>query len=163
MALMVGKEAPSFSLPGTTGEFSLENLKGGWAIIFFYPKARTSVCQSEVVGFNEQFEEFSRLRTKVVGISVDDLETLNGWVQEIGDFKYPLLSDRDGAVSKSYEVFSEKDGLAYRGLFILDPEGKVRYQVVQEPFFGRSTEEVKRLLQALQSGGPCPLNWKPEF
>lgn len=161
MTLLVGKEAPDFSLEGTTGRLGLKDLKGSWSIIFFYPKARTSVCQSEVVGFNAEFEDFSSLGVKIVGISVDDLETLKSWADELGGLQFPLLSDASHTVSEAYGVFSEKDGLAYRGLFILDPEGRIRYQVIQEPFFGRSSEEVKRIIQALQNGGPCPFNWKP--
>ncbi len=162
MSLMVGKIAPDFSLEGTSGTFSSADLKGNWAIVFFFPKAKTSVCQSEVLAFNQHFNEFASLGTQIVGISVDDIDTLTSWVQELGSFNYPLLSDKDHVVSKAFEVFSERDKISYRGLFILDPEGKIRYQVVQEPFFGRSIEEVKRILQALQSGGPCPVDWKPE-
>jgi len=161
MGLLVGKPAPNFSLEGTSGTLSLADLKGAWAILFFYPKAGTSVCQSEVVGFNEHYDEFANLGAKIVGISVDSLDTLKQWVQQLGGIRYPLLSDASYEVSRNYEVFSEEAQVAFRGLFIIDPEGKVRYQVVQEPFFGRSTKEVKRILQALQRGEACMLDWEP--
>jgi len=161
MGLLVGKPAPNFSLQGTSGPLSLADLKGSWVILFFYPKAGTSVCQSEVVGFNNHYEEFANLGAKIVGISVDTLDTLKKWVEELGGIKYPLLSDNQHEASRSYEVFSEDAQVAFRGLFILDPEGKVRYQVVQEPYFGRSTKEVKRILQALQRGEACMLDWEP--
>jgi len=149
MELMVGRTAPNFSLEGTDGKFNLSDMKGNWVILFFFPKARTSVCQSEVAGFNKHFSEFSGLGAKLVGISIDDLQTLKDWKQDLGDLNYPLLSDPNGEVARAYGVYSESEGIAYRGLFIIDPEGRIRYQVVQEPLYGRSTKEVRRMLTAL--------------
>lgn len=166
----VGKPAPEFSLPSTLGrQVSLSEFRGKWVVLFFYPAAYTPICKSEVEEFNRKLQEFRQLDTEVLGASVDDVATLTKWSAEIGGIGYPLLSDTEGQTSLRYGSYTPASiqdpikgkAVSMRGTFIIDPQGIVRYVVIHDELVGRSIAETLRVLEALQSEGSCPVEWKP--
>jgi peroxiredoxin 2/4 len=161
----VGKQAPTFTLEGyQNGEFkkySLEDYKGKWIVLFFYPLDFTFVCPTEVTGFSKHIKEFDDLNTQILGVSVDSVHSHKAWEKEIGKFEYPLLSDIQKDVSKLYNVLIEEEGIALRATFVIDPEGNVQYHLVNSNNIGRNIGEVIRVVTALQSGELCPVDWTP--
>ena len=187
--VLVGKKAPAVAGVAVVngGEivenFSLEQYKGKYVVFFFYPADFTFVCPTELIAFQEKMAEFESRNTVVVGASTDSEFSHWKWLQTpqnqggIQGVKYPLFSDQNLLVSKAYDVlageedFDEEGELvftgaakAYRGLFLIDKEGVVRHQVVNDMPLGRSVDEVIRILDALQFteqyGEVCPANWK---
>jgi peroxiredoxin (alkyl hydroperoxide reductase subunit C) len=145
----------------------LEDYRGKWLVLLFYPLDFTFVCPTEVTGFSDRLEEFQALNAEVLAVSTDSVYSHKAWLETprekngVAGTKYPLASDITKEVSRNYGVLLENDGIALRGLFIIDPEGVLQYQVVHSLNIGRSVDEALRVLQALQSGGRCPANWKP--
>ena len=190
MAVLVGKKAPSFSAPAVVngGEFienySLDQFMGKkYVIFFFYPADFTFVCPTEIIAFQEKIEEFEKRDVMVVGCSVDSKHSHWKWLQtELKDggikgVKYPLVADPAMTIAENYDVLAgtwdyTEEGEAtyvgipeaYRGLFLIDKEGVVRHQIVNDMPLGRSVEEVIRLIDALQyseeHGEVCPANWQ---
>lgn len=170
---LVGFQAPDFELESTKNletldeKVSLADYKGKWLILFFYPLDFTFVCPTEIRSLSERIDEFHDLNTEVLGISTDSKFSHRAWINTpesekgLGPINYPLGADTTLKVSRDYGVLIEEKGIALRGLFIICPEGIVRYQVVVDNNVGRSVDETLRILQALQSGGLCPANWKP--
>lgn len=167
----VGQPAPDFVLDGVIGteagkEFStisLADYNGKWLVLFFYPLDFTFVCPTEIKGFNDALPQFKKLGAEVVGVSVDSKYSHLAWLKrgDLGKLNYPLLSDIRKEAAEQYGVLDTAEGIAQRGLFIIDPKGILQYQVVHNMDVGRSVEETLRVLEALQSGGLCPLGWKP--
>lgn len=169
----MGLPAPSFQLPSTKNIETLEeavkldDYKGKWLMLFFWPYDFTFVCPTEIIAFSDRYDEFLDLDCEVIGVSVDSVYTHKAWMNTsrdsngIGPIRYPLASDITKETAQAYGVLNEKEGVAHRGLFIIDPEGILRYQVVTDMNVGRSVDETLRVLQALQAGGLCPANWKP--
>lgn len=187
--VLVGKKAPAVAgsavINGNeiVNDFSLEQYKGKYVIFFFYPADFTFVCPTELIAFQEKIAEFESRNTVVVGASTDSAYSHWKWLQTpqneggIQGVKYPLYADHSLLVSKAYDVLAgyedytdEGDEVfagapeAYRGLFLIDREGIVRHQVVNDMPLGRSVEEAIRVLDALQFteeyGEVCPANWK---
>lgn len=171
---MVGKQAPSFEMEAvmpnkTFGKVSLdENVKNGkWTILFFYPMDFTFVCPTEIVALSDRNSEFEALDAVVVGASTDTIHTHLAWINTpleengIGQLAYPLAADTNHEVARKYGVLIEEEGIALRGLFIIDPKGELKYSVVHHNDVGRNVDETLRVLQALQTGGLCPANWRP--
>ncbi|MBM7566873.1 peroxiredoxin [Paenibacillus sacheonensis] len=170
---LVGRPAPEFSMETATGngqDFStaaLSDYKGKWLVLFFYPLDFTFVCPTEITALSSAAEEFSKLNTEILGVSVDSKHSHRAWINTpvndngLGKLNFPLAADITKNVARDYGVLIEEEGIALRGLFIIDPEGEIKYQVVNHNDVGRSVEETLRVLQALQSGGLCPINWKP--
>ncbi|MFY0542897.1 peroxiredoxin [Brevibacillus sp. H7] len=173
VTLQVGKPAPDFDMATTKNLETLEerarlaDYKGKWLILFFWPFDFTFVCPTEVTAFSDHLDEFAELDCEVLGVSVDSVHTHRAWITTpreqngIGEVKFPLASDITKQVARDYGVLDEESGAAHRGLFIIDPDGILRYQVVTDMNVGRSVDETLRILQALQAGGLCPANWKP--
>jgi peroxiredoxin (alkyl hydroperoxide reductase subunit C) len=173
MSHLVGKKAPDFELESTKnletlGEnIKLSDYKGKWLVLFFYPMDFTFVCPTEITAFSDSYEEFQALDAEIVGVSTDSKFTHRAWINTprsengLGKINYPLGADTNHVVSRAYDVLIEEKGVAKRGLFIIDPEGIIRYQVVTDLSIGRSVDETLRVLQALQSGARCPANWRP--
>ena len=172
----VGDPAPDFTMPiakpGDTaktvgGKVSLADFKGKWLVLFFYPLDFTLVCPTEITALSDRIEEFEELGAEVLGVSVDSVYSHMAWMSAprtehgLGKMNYALGSDITKEVARSYGVLLEKEGIALRGLFIIDPEGVLQYGVVNSLNIGRSTDETLRVLQALQTGGLCPSDWKP--
>lgn len=167
----VGMRAPDFKLEGVVGtdpgkEFktlTLKDYKDKWLVLFFYPADFTFVCPTEIKGFNDNIESFRKLNAEVVAVSTDSKWSHLAWIKrgDLGNLKYPLLADFNKETARAYGVLDSEKGVALRGLFIIDPQGVMQYQVVHNLDVGRSVEETIRVLEALQSGGLCPLGWKP--
>ena len=163
----VGYPAPDFSLEAVVGtEFkkvSLSDYRGKWVVLFFYPLDFSFVCPSEIKGFNKALPEFNKLNAVLLGASVDSKYSHLAWIKSgsLGKLDYPLLSDIKKEVAKKYGVLDEREGVALRGLFIIDPDGILQYELVHNLSVGRSVEETLRVLEALQTGELCPLEWHP--
>jgi peroxiredoxin (alkyl hydroperoxide reductase subunit C) len=165
---MIGKYAPDFQarafVNGKIEDFRLSKLRGKWVILFFYPADFTFVCPTEIEGFAEKYEEFKKAGAEIVAVSRDTVYVHKAWVENderVSKAKYPMVEDRKGEISRDYGVLNEVTGNAFRGLFIINPEGIIKYMVVTDDNVGRSTEETYRVLAALQSGGLCPVDWEP--
>jgi peroxiredoxin 2/4 len=158
----VGEQAPDFQMKGTDGKpHALADYKGKWVVLFFFPKAFTSVCQSEVNEYSRRSAEFAEAGAVVVGCSIDTDAAQKAWVKQLGGLNINLLSDVKKEAGRRYGVLLDSEGYHLRGTFIIDPEGKVRAMVVNETLVGRSMEESLRTLKAIQSGGSCPAEWQP--
>jgi len=167
MELRIGQKAPEFRAQAVNpeGEFeeiTLENYKGKWTVLFFYPLDFTFVCPTEIRGFNEQYEQFQGLNAEVLGASTDSLYSHKAWLNDgLGQIRFPLISDYTKELSAKYNVLVPEEGFALRGTFIIDPEGTLRSIVINDESVGRSVEETLRTLQALQTGKNTPCEWKP--
>ena len=176
MLAQVGKPAPDFKLPSTKGatgaknlgkEISLADYQGRWLVFFFYPLDFTFVCPTEITALSDRYDEFKAVDCEVLGASTDSVHSHWAWINTprekngIAGLKYPLVADYTKETARSYGVLNEQSGVAQRGLFIIDPEGVLKYAVVTDDNVGRSVEETIRVLQALQTGGLCPAEWKP--
>ncbi len=171
---MVGHPAPQFDLARTTapglepGAARLEDYRGRWLVIAYYPRDFSLVCPTELTSLGDQIEEFRALGADVLGISTDSVESHERWIAlprsrgGLGGLAFPLASDVDGSASRSYGVYLEGQHAALRGLFIVDPNGVLQYQVVHNMSVGRRVDEVLRVLAALQTGGLCGEGWSRE-
>jgi peroxiredoxin (alkyl hydroperoxide reductase subunit C) len=169
----VGKPAPAFTLASTRDMDSLDkpvslaDYKGRWLVLLFYPLDFTFVCPTELIAFSERYDEFSALGADVVGISTDSVHSHRAWLKQarkdggLGELRYPLAADTNHAVSRAYGVLLEDLGFTLRGTFVIDPKGVLRYSLVHDNDIGRSCSETLRVVQALQSGGLCAVDWKP--
>ncbi|MCG3199512.1 MAG: peroxiredoxin [Candidatus Omnitrophica bacterium] len=165
--LQVGKPAPSFKAQALVGsEFktlSLEDYKGKWVCLYFYPLDFTFVCPTEIVEFNNAHDRFRALNCEVIGGSTDSVFSHLGWTkadERLSSLKYPVLSDITHAIGRDYGILIEDKGITLRGAFLIDPEGILRYQVVHDLGVGRNVDEILRVLSALQTGELCPASWK---
>ena len=174
-APLVGNAAPEFNATAVYDQefmdINLSQYKGKYVVLFFYPLDFTFVCPTEITAFSDRYEEFKTLNTEVLGVSVDSQFSHLAWVQTprneggLGDLAYPLVSDLKREISESYGVLSD-EGVALRGLFIIDKEGVIQHSTINNLAFGRNVDETLRVLQALQyvQDNPdevCPAGWKP--
>jgi peroxiredoxin (alkyl hydroperoxide reductase subunit C) len=176
MAVLVGKPAPDFTVPAVLANGEIvdsynfaDAIKGKYALVFFYPLDFTFVCPSELIALDHRIPDFAARNVEVVGVSIDSHFTHNAWrntpVNEggIGQVKYTLAADIKHEIAKAYDVESE-GGVAFRGAFLIDTNGIVRSQIVNDLPLGRNMEELVRLFDALQfneeHGEVCPANWK---
>ena len=173
-SLLIGKSAPHFKartvIKGKIiDDFSLDDLRGKYIFFFFYPLDFTFVCPTELHAFQEKLEEFHQRDAQVVGCSVDSWYTHVAWMNQpklgggIQGVEYPIVSDLNKHISRAYHVLKEDEGLAYRGQFLIDKQGIIRHQLVNDLPIGRSVEEALRLLDAWifheKNGDVCPANW----
>ncbi|OEY65033.1 peroxiredoxin [Marinobacter sp. X15-166B] len=175
MSVLVGKPAPDFTVPAVLGdgtivdEFNLASaIKGKPALIFFYPLDFTFVCPSELIALNKRMDAFRERGVEVISVSIDSHFTHNAWRNTpedkggIGKVSYTMAADMNHDISKAYDVQSE-GGMAYRGAFIIDKEGIVRSQIVNDLPLGRNIDELVRIVDALQfheeHGEVCPAGW----
>ncbi|KAG2437538.1 hypothetical protein HYH02_011181 [Chlamydomonas schloesseri] len=172
---LVGSVAPDFKAQAVFDqefqEITLSKYRGKYVVLFFYPLDFTFVCPTEITAFSDRYKEFKDMNTEVLGVSVDSQFTHLAWIQTdrkeggLGDLAYPLVADLKKEISKAYGVLTE-DGISLRGLFIIDKEGVVQHATINNLAFGRSVDETKRVLQAIQyvQSNPdevCPAGWKP--
>ncbi len=170
---MVGQPAPDFDMASTKNieklneNVKLADYKGRWLVLLFYPLDFTFVCPTELTAFSDRYEEFQGIGADIIGVSTDSVFSHRAWINTprdkggVEDLKYPLAADATKNVSRDYGVLIENRGIALRGLFVIDPEGILRYKVVHDLNIGRSAEETLRVIQALQTGGLCQAEWKP--
>ncbi len=188
MAVLVGKKAPAFNAKAVINgieivdNFSLEQYVGKYVILFFYPKDFTFVCPTELHAFQEKLDEFKSRNCEVIAVSTDTEQSHWGWLQmpkERGGIQgvtYPIVADTNKTISFNYDVLvgewgyddmgqmeAEGELVAYRALFLIDRDGKVRHELVNDLPLGRNVDEAIRVLDALQfneeNGEVCPANW----
>ena len=170
---MVGQPAPDFEMASTKNietlkeTVKLSDYRGKWVVLLFYPLDFTFVCPTELTTFSDRYEDFEGIGAEFIGISTDSVYSHRAWLQTPRDkggvkgLKYPLASDATKQVARDYGVLIEDKGIALRGLFVIDPEGILRYKVIHDLNVGRSADETLRVIQALQTGGLCQAEWKP--
>lgn len=188
MGVLVGRKAPQFKASAVVdgnkfvNDFTLEQFKGKYVVLFFYPKDFTFVCPTELHAFQTKLNDFKSRNVEVIGVSTDTEQSHWGWLQMdknhggIKGVTYPLVADTNKTISANYDVltgdyyYDDEEGLqatgeliAYRGLFLIDREGVVRHQLINDLPLGRNVEEVIRMVDALQffeeNGEVCPANW----
>ncbi len=171
---LIGKRAPNFIAKavreGRIEDFSLEELYGKYVVLFFYPLDFTFVCPTELHAFQEKIQEFEKRGAQVVGCSIDSHYSHHAWLQTpkekggIAGVTYPIVSDINKQIAMKYDVLAAEEGIAYRGLFLIDEKGIVRHQLINDLPLGRSVEETLRVLDALihheKHGEVCPANWQ---
>ncbi|MBV1775838.1 peroxiredoxin C [Burkholderiaceae bacterium DAT-1] len=177
MAVLVGKQAPDFTAAAVlaTGEMNEQftfsaAVKGKYAVLFFYPLDFTFVCPSELIAFDHRIEEFKKRNVEVIGVSIDSQFTHAAWRNTpvdkggIGPVKYTLVADIKHEICQAYDVELASDGVALRGSFLIDRNGMVQHQVVNNLPLGRDIDEMLRVVDALQfteeHGEVCPAGWK---
>lgn len=176
MAVLVGKQAPDFEVKAVIngGEivdgFKLSTYRGKHVVLFFYPLDFTFVCPTELHAFQEKLSEFEKRGVQVIACSTDSWFSHAAWLATpkakggIQGVTYPIISDFQKTISIAYDVLCEPLGGAYRGLFLIDKDGIVRHQVINDTPLGRSVDEALRMVDALQfneaNGEVCPANWK---
>lgn len=173
MSVLVTKEAPDFKaqavMPdGSFQEVTLSSYRGKYVVLFFYPLDFTFVCPTEIIAFSDRAGDFEALNVQLLGVSIDSHFTHLAWRNTprseggLGDIQYPLVADLKKEIAQAYDVLLE-DGIALRGLFLIDKDGVVRHQVVNDLPLGRSVDEALRMVKALQyfeeHGEVCPANW----
>jgi peroxiredoxin 2/4 len=170
---MVGQPAPDFDMASTKNleklneNVKLSDYRGRWLVLLFYPLDFTFVCPTELTAFSDRYEDFQGIGADIIGVSTDSVFSHRAWINTprdkggVADLKYPLAADSTKNVSRDYGVLIEDKGIALRGLFVIDPEGVLRYKVIHDLNIGRSAEETLRVIQALQTGGLCQAEWKP--
>ncbi len=171
VSTLISNPAPLFNLPCTRfsdpgkSRVDLADYRGRWLVLVFYPSDFSLVCPTELIGLSQRFDEFAEHGCDLLGISCDSVESHERWIATpisrggLGGLSFPLASDLDGSVARSYGVYQERQRVAVRGLFIIDPDGLVQYHVVHNLSVGRRSQEVLRVLAALQSGGLCREDW----
>jgi len=145
------------------------DLKGKWSIFFFYPADFTFVCPTELGDMADKYEQLKGMGVEVYSVSTDTHFVHKAWwdaSETIKKIKFPMLADPTGALSRAFGVYIEEEGLAYRGSFVVDPEGKIKVVEIHDNGIGRNAEELVRKVQAAQfvathSGEVCPAKWKP--
>jgi len=172
----VGHPAPSFSVDAVLPDksfstVSLDQYKGKFVVLFFYPLDFTFVCPTEIIGFSDRIDEFRSINTEVLACSVDSKFSHLAWMNQprkkggLGDMSIPILSDIKKEMAEDYGVLIPEDGIALRGLFIIDPKGIIRQITINDLPIGRDVDETLRLVKAIQftdeNGEVCPMGWKP--
>ena len=159
---------------GSFKELKLSDFRGKWVILFFYPLDFTFVCPTEITQYSDRSDEFAKLNTQVIAASVDSKFSHLAWMNQerkkggLGPMKIPILADLNKKVSREYGVLIEDgpdQGVAFRGIFIIDPNGILRQVTINDLPVGRNVDETMRLLQAFQfheeKGEVVPCGWKP--
>jgi len=174
MPTLVAKPAPAFTaqavMPdGSFKELKLSDYKGKYVILFFYPLDFTFVCPTEIIAFSNQIGEFKKRNAEVLGVSIDSHFSHLAWRNTdrkqggLGKIDYPLVADLDKNISRAYDVLADV-GIAFRGLFLIDKNGVVQHQLINNLPLGRNVDEAIRMLDALQHheqhGEVCPANWE---
>jgi peroxiredoxin 2/4 len=175
MCTLVTKEAPDFTaqavMPNDTfADLTLSALRGKYVLLFFYPLDFTFVCPSEIIAFDRKLDEFKERNCEVIGVSVDSIYTHLAWKSTppkaggLGKIRFPLVADLKKDIARAYGVLYD-EAVALRGLFLIDREGIVRHQLVNDLPLGRSVDEAVRMLDALRffedHGDVCPADWHP--
>jgi len=173
--MLTGKKAPDFQEKAVikdqiVDDFTLSSYKGKYVVLFFYPLDFTFVCPTELHAFQEKLSQFEERGCAVIGCSVDSWFSHHAWLAlpknkgGIEGVTYPIVSDLNKTIAKDYGVLKEDEGIAYRGLFLIDKEQVVRHTVVNDLPLGRNVDETLRTLDALifheKHGEVCPANWR---
>jgi len=173
MSRLVGNQAPEFKaqalVDGDFKEVKLSDYKNKWKVLFFYPLDFTFVCPTEIVAFSDAASKFKERNCEIIASSVDSVFSHLAWTQQdrndggLGEVNFPILSDLNKEVATAYEVLNE-DGVALRGLFLIDDKNIVQHSTINNLSVGRNVDEALRLLKAYQftaeKGEVCPANWE---
>lgn len=172
MEPIINASIPEFTVQAfQNGEFktvSSADVKGHWAIFFFYPADFTFVCPTELVDMAEKYDQFKALGVEVYSVSTDSHYVHKAWYdasESIRKIKYPMLADPTGVLTRGFGVMVESDGMAYRGTFVVNPEGIIKVVEINDNNIGRNAEELLRKVEAAQfvathSDEVCPAKWK---
>lgn len=177
MSVLVGKPAPDFTAAAVLADgeivegFNLKShLAGSYGLVFFYPLDFTFVCPSEILAYSNRVPQFAARNVKVVAVSVDSQYTHNAWRNTapkdggLGPVQFPMIADITKSIARDYDVLIEAAGVALRGTFLIDREGIVRHQLVNDLPLGRNADEALRMVDALQfheeNGEVCPAGWQ---
>jgi NADH-dependent peroxiredoxin subunit C len=170
---IINSNVPEFSVQAYQNEqfktVASKDLKGKWAIFFFYPADFTFVCPTELGDLADKYEQLKSMGVEVYSVSTDTHFVHKAWhdaSDTIKKIKFPMLADPTGVLSRAFGVYIESDGLAYRGSFLVDPEGKIKLAEIQDNSIGRNADELVRKVQAAQfvashPGEVCPAKWTP--
>ena len=172
---LVGQPAPAFKAEAVSGngridqEFTLASLRGRYVLLLFYPLDFTFVCPTEIIAFDEALDDLHARNAEVVGVSVDSVYAHRAWRKTpreqggVGPIRFPLVADLNKSIARSYGVLHNEE-VALRGLFLIDREGIVRHELVNDLSLGRSVDEALRVVDALrfheERGQVCPANWQ---
>lgn len=169
MSVAVRKPAPGFDEEAYVRDnagptrIRLEDYRGSWVVLFFYPRDFTFVCPTEIQAFAALNQEFEREKAMVIGASTDSYYCHKAWFESdprLADVRYPIIADTSHRLSATYDVLQE-NGAALRGTFIIDPDGILRHMLVNDEDVGRNVDETLRLLRGLRTGERCPAGWGP--
>ncbi len=163
----VGQMAPVFENiqsyhKGEYHKVSLSDYKSKWLVLFFYPRDFTFICPTEIEEFGKHYEKFQNIDCEVLGASTDSEYVHKAWYEtddRLKNVSYPILADTTQEVASIYGVL-DNDGSAQRGTFVIDPEGNLRYILISADSVGRNIPETLRVVEALQTGEKCPVNWE---
>ncbi len=162
----VGRRAPVFTteayMPdGSFKTINLNDYRGKWVVLFFYPMDFTFICPTEITEFSTNSAEFEKMNAVVLGASTDSTYTHKAWCEsKLGKLNIPLLSDMSHVLSEAYGVLIPEKGVALRGTFVINPEGILQYALYHDLGVGRSVKECMRVVAALQTGELCPASWE---
>ena len=175
MTISVGTPLPSFNLKAVDGKpasklninnafinLSHESYEGQWLVLFFYPKDFTFVCPTEIAGFGALNSEFQAANAQLLGASTDSEFVHLAWKKQhtdLNNLPFPLLSDVKRELTSALGILDHQEGIAQRGVFIIDPSRNIRFTMVTDLSIGRNPAEVLRILKALQTDQLCPCNW----
>ncbi len=173
MARLVGNQAPYFKasalVNGAEKTISTEDYNGKWKVLFFYPLDFTFVCPTEIIAYSEASDKFKAMGCELIACSVDSYFSHLAWTKQprndggLGEVKFPIIADLDKKIARDFEVLVN-DGVALRGLFIIDDKNVIQHSTINNLSVGRSVDETLRLVEAYQftakSGEVCPANWK---
>ncbi len=162
----IGEKVPEIEeqafVAGDFKSVKLSNYKGKWIVLFFYPLDFTFVCPTEIKSFAHHEKEFEKLNAVVLGCSTDSKYSHKAWIErDMPEVKFPIIADTTHKLAYTFGVLKEDEGIAFRGTFIIDPEGVLRSATINDLKVGRNVEETLRTLQAFQTGDFCPVEWKP--
>ena len=172
-ATLINTKIPDFSVQAYHKDafktVTQNDLKGKWSVFFFYPADFTFVCPTELGDMADKYDAFQKLGVEIYSVSTDTHFTHKAWhdtSETIGKVTYPLIADPTLALSRNFEVLIEEEGLAYRGTFVIDPEGKIKIVEINDNGIGRNADELLRKVQAAQfvASHPnevCPAKWRP--
>jgi peroxiredoxin 2/4 len=168
----LNEKAPAFQAPSTQGDISLDDYKGKWVVLFSHPADFTPVCTTEFLGFANHAEDFRRINTQLLGLSIDSVYSHIAWLRNIKDnfgveVDFPLIADISMDVARAYGMLhpGASSTAAVRAVFVIDPEQIVRAMIYYPMTAGRAVSEIYRVVQALQTnlekGLPTPEGWQP--
>ncbi len=171
---LIGQKAPDFKADAVVGtefrQVHLEDYRGKWVVLYFYPLDFTFVCPTEITSFSDRLKDFKEIGTEVIAVSIDSKFSHLAWNNMarnkggLGGVQYPLVSDLQKTIARDYDVLLPT-GFALRGLFVIDAEGVVQHATVNNTSVGRNIDEVLRTVKAFQTaaktGEVCPMNWTP--
>jgi peroxiredoxin (alkyl hydroperoxide reductase subunit C) len=147
--------APDFTAATNKGSISLSNFRGKWVVLFAYPADFTPICEADICGFARNKPTFDELEVEFIGWSVDSADSHRKWVKELEEktgvqIDYPLIADVDKKLAEEYDILHKTRGVTYRGVFVIDPDGILRFSAVYPMDVGRSTKEVERIIKVLR-------------